>query len=174
LIVLSDEFAEISSLRVNALQDELDITNGTISNIQEISTSLDTVISSLRNGLDDSSTNLLEKFNKSMATSLLLSNANDYAALSSSVKDTINYSSALNNSDYFGSLREMQYAQSVAANQFESMNLNLDDELSVLQTIATNTSDMIAALSNLTSAVKDLQESSSTTASNTAESRYVS
>lgn len=174
LIVLSEEFAQVSSLRVDALQEELDITNGTISNIKEISTSLDNVITSLRSGLDNSSTNMLEKFNKSMNATLLLSATDDYTALAKSVKDTINYSSALNNSDYFGSLKEMQYAQSVAANQFESININLDDELSVLQTIASNTNEMIKALSNLTTAVKQLQDSSATTASNTAESRYVS
>lgn len=174
LIVLSEEFAQVSSLRVDALQEELDITNGTISNIKEISTSLDNVITSLRSGLDNSSTNMLEKFNKSMNATLLLSATDDYTALAKSVKDTINYSSALNNSDYFGSLKEMQYAQSVAANQFESININLDDELSVLQTIASNTNEMIKALSNLTTAVKQLQDSSETTASNTAESRYVS
>lgn len=171
LITLSDSFAEISSLRVSALQDELDITNTSISNIQEISTSLDSVITSLRSGLDSSSTNLLDKFNRSMATSLLLSNADDYTALANSVKESINYSSALNNSDYFGSLRDMQFAQSVAANNFENININLEDELSVLQKIANNTNEMIDALSNLTSAVKTLNESSSATASNTAVSR---
>lgn len=174
LIVLSEEFAEISSLRVDALQDELDITNGTISNIKEISTSLDNVITSLRSGLDNSSTNLLDKFNKSMSTSLLLSATDDYTALANSVKDTINYSSALNNTDYFGSLREMQYAQSVAANQFEGININIEDELSVLQEIASNTKNMITALSNLTTSVNALKESSEQTASNTAETRYVS
>jgi len=174
LITLSDSLAEISSLRVSALQDELDITNTSISNIQEISTSLDSVISSLRSGLDSSSTNLLEKFNKSLATSLLLSNADDYTALANSVKDTISYSSALNNSDYFGTLRDMQYAQATAANQFETMNLNLDTELSVLQKIADNTNNMIKALSNLTTAVTALQESTAATANNTATSRYVS
>lgn len=80
-----------------------------------MSSSLDTVITSLRSGLDTSSTNLLEKFNSSMATSLLLSNGSDYTSLANSVKESINYSSALNNSDYFGSLKDMQYAQSVAA-----------------------------------------------------------
>ncbi len=171
LITLSDSFAEISSLRVSALQDELDITNTSISNIQEISTSLDSVITSLRSGLDSSSTNLLEKFNRSMATSLLLSNADDYTALANSVKESISYSSALNNSDYFGSLRDMQFAQSVAANNFENININLEDELSVLQKIANNTNEMIDALSNLTSAVKTLNDSNSTIATNTAESR---
>ncbi|MGE4382262.1 MAG: hypothetical protein AB7D41_03595 [Arcobacter sp.] len=174
LIVLSDEFAQVSSLRVDALQKELDITNGTISNIKEISNSLDNVISNLRSGLDNSSTNLLDKFNRSMNDSLLLSAGTDYTSLAASLKNTIDLSSALNNSDYFGSLSEMQYAQSVAANQFESMNINLDTELSVLQEIANNTNDMIAALSNLTTAVNNLQESSATTASNTAESRYIS
>lgn len=174
LIILSEEFAEISSLRADALQEELDITNGTISNIKEISTSLDNVISNLRSGLDSSSTNLLDKFNKSMSTSLLLSATDDYTALANSVKDTINYSSALNNSDYFGSLKEMQYAQAVAANQFEGININIEDELSVLQEIASNTKNMITALSNLTTSVNALKESSEQTASNTAESRYVS
>jgi hypothetical protein len=171
LIILSDSFAEISSLRVNALQDELDITTASISNIQEISTSLDSVITSLRSGLDSSSTNLLEKFNRSMATSLLLSNADDYTALANSVKESISYSSALNNSDYFGTLRDMQFAQSVAANNFENININLEDELSVLQKIANNTNEMIDALSNLTSAVKTLNDSNSTIATNTADSR---
>jgi hypothetical protein len=174
LIILSEEFAQVSSLRVDALQEELDITNGTISNIKEISTSLDNVITSLRSGLDSSSTNLLEKFNKSMSTSLLLSATDDYTALANSVKDTINYSSALNNSDYFGSLKEMQYAQAVAANKFEGININIEDELSVLQEIASNTKNMITALSNLTTSVNALKESSEQTASNTAESRYVS
>jgi hypothetical protein len=160
-----------SSLRVNALQDELDITTASISNIQEISTSLDSVITSLRSGLDSSSTNLLEKFNRSMATSLLLSNADDYTALANSVKESISYSSALNNSDYFGTLRDMQFAQSVAANNFENININLEDELSVLQKIANNTNEMIDALSNLTSAVKTLNDSNSTIATNTADSR---
>jgi hypothetical protein len=109
-----------------------------------------------------------------MTTSLLLAQTGDYTSLSNSVKDTISYSNALNNSDYFTSARDMQYAQAVAANQFESMNLNLDTELSVLQEIADNTNNMIAALSNLTTAVNALQESSNATASNTSVSRYVS
>ena len=174
LIILSDSFSEISNLKVSVLTDELDATNTTISSIESITSSLDSVVSNLRSSIDTSSGTSLDAFARSMTTSLLLAQSGDYTALSSSVADTISYSSALNNSDYFSSTRDMQYAQAVAANQFESMNVNLDTELSVLQEIALNTNNMIAALSSLTTAVATLQTSSEATAINTAASRYVS
>jgi hypothetical protein len=174
LIILSDSFSEISNLKVSVLTDELDATNTTISSIESITSSLDSVVSNLRSSIDTSSSTSLDAFARSMTTSLLLAQSGDYTALSSSVADTISYSSALNNSDYFSSTRDMQYAQAVAANQFESMNVNLDTELSVLQEIADNTNNMISALSSLTTAVASLQSSSEATAINTAESRYVS
>lgn len=174
LITLSDSFSEISNLKVSVLTDELDATNTTISSIESITSSLDSVVSNLRSSIDTSSGTSLDAFARSMTTSLLLAQSGDYTALSSSVADTVSYSSALNNSDYFSSTRDMQYAQAVAANQFESMNVNLDTELSVLQKIADNTNNMISALSSLTTAVSSLQSSSEATAINTASSRYVS
>ena len=141
----------IQDAKKQALEDELELTKSSVSTIQSMSNSLDSVILKLRGNLSTTAANSLLKFNESMASTMLLSNGNDYKALEDSLKNTISYSEALNNADYFSSSRDMQFAQAVAANQFESMDIKLEDELSVLQKIADNTSLMIEALETTTS-----------------------
>lgn len=141
----------IQDAKKQALEDELELTKSSVSTIQSMSNSLDSVVLKLRGNLSTTTANSLLKFNESMASTMLLSNGNDYKALEDSLKNTISYSEALNNADYFSSSRDMQFAQAIAANQFENMDLKLEDELSVLQQIADNTSLMIKALETTTS-----------------------
>lgn len=141
----------IQDAKKQALEDELELTKSSVSTIQSMSNSLDSVITKLRGNLSTTAATSIAKFNESMSSTLLLSNGNDYKALEDSLKNTISYSDALNNADYFSSSRDMQFAQAIAANQFENMDLKLEDELSVLQQIADNTSLMIKALETTTS-----------------------
>lgn len=138
----------IQDAKKQALEDELELTKSSVSTIQSMSNSLDSVITKLRGNLSTTAATSIAKFNESMSSTLLLSNGNDYKALEDSLKNTISYSDALNNADYFNSSRDMQFAQAIAANQFESMDVKLEDELSVLQQISANTSAMIEALEN--------------------------
>lgn len=138
----------IQDAKKQALEDELELTKSSVSTIQSMSNSLDSVITKLRGNLSTTAATSIAKFNESMSSTLLLSNGNDYKALEDSLKNTISYSDALNNADYFSSSRDMQFAQAIAANQFESMDVKLEDELSVLQQISANTSAMIEALEN--------------------------
>ncbi len=141
----------IQDAKQKALEDELELTKTSLSSIQSMSNSLDSVVLKLRGNLSTTTANSLLKFNESMASTMILSNGKDYKALEDSLKNTISYSEALNNADYFSSSRDMQFAQAIAANQFENMDLKLEDELSVLQQIADNTSLMIKALETTTS-----------------------
>ena len=81
-----------------------------------------------------------------MAETQSLMGGNDYDAIKESLSKTVGYSSVLMSTKNFASQEEMAYAQQLAANQLESMDLTLNDELDYLEKIEENTRNTVAAL----------------------------
>lgn len=118
-------------------------------NISKITSTLNTLgntIDRLRGNADTTNTYTLNKFYESMAKTQELLKGKDYEAISNSIKETVGYSSALSDSKNFTLTRDMQYAQLVAAKQFEDMDITLNEELDYLKMIEENTAKTVEAL----------------------------
>jgi len=134
------------------LQDKLDAENdyyntitSSIRSITSILSTLDSAIEKLR-GASETSETSLNKFYQSMAETQSLMGGNDYDAIKESLSKTVGYSSVLMSTKNFASQEEMAYAQQLAANQLEDMDLTLNDELDYLEKIEENTRNTVAAL----------------------------
>ena len=90
-----------------------------------------------------------------MAKTQELLKGKDYEAISNSIKETVGYSSALSDAKNFTLTRDMQYAQLVAAKQFEDMDITLNEELDYLKMIEENTAKTVDALTATLAAIGD-------------------
>ena len=129
------------------LQDEL-LSNikSNISSIENILDSLSSKIDELRASADLTNTYTLDKFKTSMSQTLDLMQGKNYEAIQESLQKTLGYSSALMDANNFALSRDMRYAQLVAANQFESMDITLQTEVDYLKMIEQNTAKTVDAL----------------------------
>lgn len=127
-------------------------------NISKITSTLNTLgntIDRLRGNADATNTYTLNKFYESMAKTQELLKGKDYEAISKSIQETVGYSSALSDSKNFTLTRDMQYAQLVAAKQFEDMDITLNEELDYLKMIEENTAKTVDALTATLAALGD-------------------
>lgn len=97
--------------------------------------SLTNKINELRGSSTGGVSSLLE-FNAAMQETLALKDTEDYKALNDSVQNTLELSSALMDEANFSSLRDMQFAQLVAANQLESVSTEQLSQLDILEQIS--------------------------------------
>lgn len=117
-----------------------------ISSVTSVLSSLKSTIDKLRGGADTTNTYTLDKFYESMSKTQDLLKGKDYKAIQDSLQETIGYSSALMDSKNFSLSKDMQYAQLVAASQFEAMDITLNDELDYLKMIEANTANTVDVL----------------------------
>lgn len=144
---------ELIQLEIDKKETEKQLQEDLLSSIKSNISLLDNILGSLKNKIDElrksadtTNTYGINKFYESMNKTLELMKGKDYKAIEESLKSTIGYSSALNESKNFALSRDMQYAQLVAANQFESMDLTLNDELDYLKLIEQNTANTVDTL----------------------------
>ena len=149
---IQDYYKDSLTEQKNNLQDKLNAENdyyktitSSISSITSILSTLDNAIEKLR-GASETSETSLSKFYLSMAETQSLMGGNDYDAIKESLSKTVGYSSVLMDTANFRSQEEMAYAQQLASNQLEDMDLTLNDELDYLEKIEENTRNTVAAL----------------------------
>ena len=131
--------------QIDGINKRNQLANKSISSITGIMSSLETLIDKFR-GAAGGSEYTLKKFRESMTEAMSLSGTEEYEKLKDAVANVSSYSSAILNADNFDSLRDMEFAQVVAANQLESIDATLNTELDYLQEIADNTEATVNAL----------------------------
>lgn len=133
----------INEARIEAFESELDAAKNNISTIESLINDLDSSSEKLKNEAYKGTTFGIDKFYASMNESLNLSTTNKYEDFAKSLEKTINYSSALLKSSNFTNENDMRFAQLVAANQFDSMEVSMESELGKLENTVKNLSDKI-------------------------------
>ena len=123
---------------IDELGDYLDDVGDSISTLEGVLNSLNDIIEKLR-GSAIGSEYTLGKYNESMEETVALSKGTDYDAFSKSLSDTISYSSALFKDTNFDLNRDKEFAQLVAANQFEDMEVTALEQIDYLKMIEENT-----------------------------------
>lgn len=153
-LYLETKNEELLEAQQDSIQAQIDgyndLTTNVTSNISSIETmlsSLDTTINKLRGSTFDT-TYSLEQFYINMKKTIALSQLDsvDYNIMQDSLSSTIEYSDALFDSKNFKNEWDMNFAQAVALNQFEDLDLTLNDELSLLEQIEINTANTVEAL----------------------------
>jgi len=145
---------ELQEARLSLLDGALSTVSSDISTIESSMSSISSVSKNLKDAANGSGYGL-DQFYKSMTESLSLAGGTDYEGFSESLQNTIGYSSQLSNASNFETSRDMQFAQLVAANQFDNMGETLDTELNVLQQIKEG---LESQLDELNGTVKDLTD----------------
>lgn len=136
------------------LDDYLETIADDISTLESVVSSLSSVIDKLKNAAGDSEYSL-QKYYKSMKETLSLSGSSDVASFQESLSDTISASSALFDTSNFTNSRDQQFAQLVAASQFESMEDTALEQIDYLEMIEENTREQIAAILLVVQALGD-------------------
>ena len=149
----NDKEIEAIEEQIDLQEKLLDTIKNNISTIEGIMNSLKSTIDKLRDSADATNTYTLNKFYESMAKTQELLKGKDYEAISKSVQKTISYSSALSDAKNFTLTRDMQYAQLVAAKQFEDMDITLQSEVDYLREIEINTRDTVSRLEDMIEAL---------------------
>ena len=147
LIVLSEGLGSIFDEVESKMNDKISLINDTLNN-------LDSTISGLRSSVNGIDTYALDKFYQSMAKTQDLLSSGDYESIAKSINETIGLSSALNQASNFSLTKDMQYAQLVAAKQFEDMKDTLKDDVDYLSSIDTNTANTNTSINNLSEVMK--------------------
>lgn len=134
------------------LQKSQDDYNKTLQETTQAISTLDGVlgiitstIEKLRSASRTSEQNL-QVFYDAMAEAQRLSKTDDYAGYAEAVKKAADTSSALFNKDNFTLQRDMEYAQLVAANQFEELGVTTETQVDYLKQIEINTRTQIDVL----------------------------
>ena len=141
----------------DAMEAELDVLNAALNETASGISTLDGVLKSLESVIDKlrgaaiGSSYTLDMFYKSMAETQRLAETDDFESFSKSLSKTIGYSSVLQNEDAFALTRDMEFAQLVAANQFEALQIDTQTEIDFLEEIANNTEAQIAITAELMS-----------------------
>lgn len=130
LIILSGAFSDVS--------DEAEkLTNVTITLLSNLSQSIKNVVATLRGNNNSSVT--LGQFNQAMLKAIDLSTTTNYEDFANAVNEAIKFSSALSNESNFKNAKEMSFAQSIAANQFEELGTKTETQIDILMQIRGNT-----------------------------------
>lgn len=137
LITLSGAFSDVS--------DEAEkLTNVTITLLSNLSQSIKNVVATLRG--NNSSSVTLGQFNQAMLKAIDLSTTTNYQDFANAVNEAIKFSSALSNESNFKNAKEMSFAQSVAANQFEELGTKTETQIDILMQIRGNTAILASAV----------------------------
>jgi len=136
-------YAELEFL--NANQDLIDATqsiyedvlDGWMTSLEDASSRIEDTADSLRS-FDESSS--VEDYYASMKATTDYLSSGDYDAFNDSLNETIALTSVLKDSSNFNSQRDMEFNQLVAASQFDTLDVSVNDELDVLKQIAEDTS----------------------------------
>ena len=138
--------ADMQLINANkSLIDSFNDVSKEISTLEGIVNSLDSVIEKLRGGSETSATSL-QKFYSAMSEAQTLSSGDDFDAFSESVQKAIGYTSALFETSNFQTQRDMDFAQLVAATQFEGLEDTAMEQIDYLRLIEENTRLQVQAL----------------------------
>ena len=144
---LTDNELDYLSMAKDLLNEQSDTLKDTINSLTDASTNL-------RNSVNGIDSNSLERFYQSMTKTQDLLSSGNYESIAKSINETIGLSSALNDTNNFALSRDMQYAQLVAAKQFEDMKDTLKDDVDYLSGISTNTANTNIAINDLSNTIK--------------------
>ena len=146
LITLSGAFSDVS--------DEAEkLTNVTITLLSNLSQSIKNVVATLRG---NNSSVTLGQFNQAMLKAIDLSTTTNYQDFANAVNEAIKFSSALNNESNFKTAKEMSFAQSVAANQFEDLGTKTETQIDILMQIRGNTAIIASSISGANGTVNSI------------------
>ncbi len=135
---------------VSSTTDLDKILSDTTSNISTLESAFEKIndtVKTLREGSKTAEENI-QDFYTSMAETKALSSGTDFEAYTKSLDETIAASAALTNAENFTTNRDMQFAQLVAANQFEELAVTNLTQIDYLKQIEENTRLQIEALVN--------------------------
>lgn len=164
---------ELAEAQENSIQAQIDGYNELISEVKSNISSVNSVIKTITSTIDKLSDSVtdgeysLNMFRQRMSEAMSLSGTENYEDFAEAVKSASTYSSALFKEENFNSTRDMLFAQSVARNQFESLEDTSLDQLDYLEMIEENTSNTVDALTAQLKAIE-----SSITGSNDALKDY--
>ena len=146
---LSGGIGGLTDSELEFLEANKDFLDGISDSLESTFDSLGDTIDNLRDSAS-SSTSDLDKFYASMSQTQMLSGDLTSDEFTSSLSDTQSYASALYDSDNFDMIRDMEFAQAVAANQFEKIQGQVETEMDLLKsqneqlmTINTNLNKLI-------------------------------
>lgn len=146
LITLSGAFSDVS--------DEAEkLTNVTITLLSNLSQSIKNVVATLRG---NNSSVTLGQFNQAMLKAIDLSTTTNYQDFADAVNEAIKFSSALSNESNFKTAKEMSFAQSVAANQFEDLGTKTETQIDILMQIRGNTAIIASSISGANGTVNSI------------------
>lgn len=146
LITLSGAFSDVS--------DEAEkLTNVTITLLSNLSQSIKNVVATLRG---NNSSVTLGQFNQAMLKAIDLSTTTNYQDFADAVNEAIKFSSALSNEGNFKTAKEMSFAQSVAANQFEQLGTKTETQIDILMQIRGNTAIIASSISGANGTVNSI------------------
>lgn len=146
LITLSGAFSDVS--------DEAEkLTNVTITLLSNLSQSIKNVVATLRG---NNSSVTLGQFNQAMLKAIDLSTTTNYQDFADAVNEAIKFSSALSNESNFKTAKEMSFAQSVAANQFEQLGTKTETQIDILMQIRGNTAIIASSISGANGTVNSI------------------
>lgn len=146
LITLSGAFSDVS--------DEAEkLTNVTITLLSNLSQSIKNVVATLRG---NNSSVTLGQFNQAMLKAIDLSTTTNYEDFANAVNEAIKFSSALSNESNFKTAKEMSFAQSVAANQFEDLGTKTETQIDILMQIRGNTAIIASSISGANGTVNSI------------------
>ena len=133
---------------IKEYQDKIQTTfdnvlNGWMTSLKSSMTQISDTANSLRASSVKGSA--LAQYYASMATTKKDINSGSYNDFSKSLSKTIQYSSALRDSNNFSNEKDMQFAQLVGANQFDSLNVDVNREYNTLKEIAKSNSKLYKA-----------------------------
>lgn len=129
---LATDIDGLTDKELEFLQANLSIIDDSLSSFESVASSLQGTIDNLRSSTVDT-TYELDKYYSSMAKTKALSGG-DFDVYAESIKETQSLSNILYNVDAFGGIeRDMLFAQSVAANQFEAMQVDVVTQIDVLK-----------------------------------------
>ena len=146
LITLSGAFSDVS--------DEAEkLTNVTITLLSNLSQSIKNVVATLRG---NNSSVSLSQFNQAMLKAIDLSTTTNYQDFANAVNEAIKFSSALSDESNFKTAKEMSFAQSVAANQFEDLGTKTETQIDILMQIRGNTAIIASSISGANGTVNSI------------------
>ena len=132
--------AKLKALQANKnyIESLQDVRLEMIDTMSSFSVSLTSTIEQLRDASETSASSL-NKFYDAMKEAQSLSVSDEYESFENSVKKAIEHTSALYDASNFQTARDMQFAQLVAANQFEGLQAEIETEIEILKQIEQNT-----------------------------------
>ena len=132
-----DSILLVSEAMVDSTSLITDILDTWIGSLESASDRIVDTANSLRSSA--SSATLSDYYTSMSATKSYLSNG-DYENFDTSLSETISLTSALKDSNNFATQNDMDFAQLVSANQFDNLDIQVNQELTTLNEIAKSTS----------------------------------